>query len=128
MPIALAAGAANCDTSQTFNFKYPGDNSMVTIDAQLNGLDPGKAGAAGFDLWDVTSTSAPVRTATTLNSQKGNVPGSIELSYQRPIAGLVTIDLFNWSQQSITGTVTVVDLPSNNAPLQVVSKKAAGSC
>ncbi|MBV8085457.1 MAG: hypothetical protein JO247_11645, partial [Chloroflexi bacterium] len=48
-PINLPAGTATCDTDQTFTFNYPGDNSTVTVDAQLDGLSPNNEGQAGFN-------------------------------------------------------------------------------
>jgi hypothetical protein len=128
LQVNLPAGNVSCDTSQTFKFRYPGDSSVVTIDAQLDGLNPGNAGNAGMHVWDSTSTSAPVANATTLNNQKNNVFGSIELMYQRPIAGAVTIELYNWTQTPLSGTVTVVTLASNFSPLQVVQEKSPGAC
>lgn len=128
MQVHLPAGTAVCDTSQTFKFRYPGDDSIVTIDAQLDGLNPGNAGNAGLHVWDSTSTSAPAINVTTLSNQKDNVLGSIELMYQRSIAGAVTIELYNWTQTPLTGTVTVVTLGSNYSPLQVVQQKSPGAC
>jgi hypothetical protein len=126
--VNLPAGTATCDTSQTFKFRYPGDNSTVTIDAQLDGLNPSDAGNAGLHLWDSTSASAPVITATPLTNQKNSHLGSIELTYQRPIAGPVTIELYNWTRAPLSGTVTVLTLASNYSPLEVVQQKSPGAC
>jgi hypothetical protein len=128
MPLNLPAGTNNCDTSETFKFYYPGDNSAVTIDAQFNGLVPSNLGTAGINVWDSTSSSAPIANATSLTNQKNSVPGSVELSYSRLIGGPVTIELYNWSQTQLTGTVTVVNLASNGSPLQFVSAKSPGAC
>ena len=128
MQVNLPAGTATCDTSQTFKFRYPGDSSIVTLDAQLDGLNPSDAANAGMHVWDSTSTSAPVLNVTTLTNQINNVLGSMEVKYQRPIAGTVTIELYNWTQTPLTGTVTVVTLASNYTPLQVVQQKSPGAC
>lgn len=128
MQVNLPAGTASCDTSQTFKFRYPGDSSIVTLDAQLDGLSASDAANAGMHVWDSTSTSAPVINVTTLTNQINNVLGSMEVKYQRPIAGPVTIELYNWTQTALTGTVTVVTLASNYSPLEVVQQKSPGAC
>jgi hypothetical protein len=128
MPLNLPAGTSACDTSQTFKFSYPGDNSTVTIDAQFDGLNPSNMGSAGMNVWDSSSSTAPVSTATSLSNQKNSVPGSVEVIYQRPLGGPVTIELFNWSQTPLTGNVTVVSLASNGAPLTLVGAKSPGAC
>ena len=119
LSVSLPAGTSTCDTSQTFSFNYPGDNSTVTIDAQLNGLDPSNSANAGLNVWDSTSSSAPVQTATTRTNQKNSVPGSIELTYARGIAGRVTIELYNWTGLNLTGTVTALSTGTGSTPLQV---------
>ena len=128
MPLDLPAGTSNCNTSETFKFNYPGDNSMVTVDAQFDGLTPANLGSAGINLWDSSSSTAPVQTATSLTNQKNSVPGSVELTYARLLSGPVTIELYNWSQTPLTGNVTVVTLASNNSPLQLVGSKSPGAC
>lgn len=128
MPLNLPAGTSNCDTSETFKFNYPGDNSIVTIDAQFDGLDPSNLGSAGINVWDSSSTTAPVSTATSLTNQRNSVPGSVELSYSRPLSGAVTLELYNWSQAPVTGSVAVVSLASNSSPLQLVASKSPGAC
>jgi hypothetical protein len=128
--INLPAGTSTCDTSQLFDINYPGGGSTVTIDAQIDGLTPSNSGAAGFNVWDSThvAPAAPAGTATTLTNQKNSVPGSIELIYSSGVAGRVTIELYNWTQTPLSGSLTVIGLPSNGARVQVETRKADGSC
>ncbi len=60
-----------------------------------------------------------MQTATTRTNQKNSVPGSIELTYARGIAGRVTIELYNWTGLNLTGTVTALSTGTGSTPLQV---------
>jgi hypothetical protein len=103
---ALAAGPASVATGQTMTFdvpsspngfsqtwtlNYPGDNSNLTVDAELGGYDPSFASAIGFNVFDSQHQSAPVEIATTQSNMKTNDPKGIEFNYSSGSAGPVSI-------------------------------------
>ena len=108
--VSLAPATTSCNGAQLFTLNYPGDNTNVTIDAQLSGsgLNPINSAAVGFNVWDSTNTVAPIETANLLTNQKNSMPGMLEFNYSSGTAGLVTIELFNWAQVPVSGTVSVM--------------------
>jgi hypothetical protein len=107
-------GSTTMGFSQIMTFVYPGDNSVVTFDAQIDGLNPGNAQNAGFNVYDAENGSTAVQTVTPANNAKNQVPGSVEFSYQSSTARTVAIQFFNWNQVPATMTITPVALPQGS--------------
>ena len=126
---ALADGAGSVTTGQTTNFKvpsspngfsqswsfkYPGDNSNLTVDAELNGYDPSFATAVGFNVFDSLHQTTPVETATTQTNMKTNDAKGIEFNYSSGTAGAVTIQFFSYAPIPLSVGLTQGGLVSSN--------------
>lgn len=127
---ALAAGSGSISTGQTTTFKvpsspngfsqvwsfnYPGDNSNLTVDAELGGYDPSFASAIGFNVFDSQHQGTPLETATTQSNQKTNDPQGIEFNYSSGTPGPVSVQFFSYAPTPLTVSMTQGGLVSNNS-------------
>lgn len=91
---------------QTWTFNYPGDNSNITVDAELGGFDPSQAGGVGFNVSDAQHPGQVVEIANTQTDQKQNDPQGIEFNYSSGFAGPVNFQFYSLSRTPITVTLT----------------------
>jgi hypothetical protein len=127
-PFSLPAGNGGCDGAQLFTLSYPGDSSNLTIDAQFAIQDSTIASALGFNVWDSSGSMIPNESVTLANSLKTSATNTLEFNYSSGTPGRVTIELFNWAKVPVSGSMTVVALPSNGMPLQASNAKPSGAC
>jgi hypothetical protein len=122
------------NSAVSYQFTYPGNNSNITVTAQLPGVDPTTATAVGFNVFDSTVQSsnppAHVETATIQSNQLNSDPHSLQFNYSSGTAGPVTLQLFNYTPKSTVISLNDSGLvigASNTAPavtpvtLQLVS-------
>jgi len=100
--------------TRDWTFSYPGDNSNITVNAEVTGLDPSFQTAVGFKVFDVSHQSAPVETATLQSNQKQNDPQGIEFNYSSGTPGTVTVQLFSYAPSALTVSVSHGGLVSPN--------------
>lgn len=92
-------------SSINYKLNYPGDNSNITFTSSLNPIDPTVASAVGVNVYDTTSQAQPpmpVEVATTLTNQANSDPKQMQFNYSSGTAGLVTLQLFNYSPNAVT--------------------------
>jgi hypothetical protein len=100
--------------TENWTFSYPGDNSNITVDAGVSGLDPSFLSAVGFNVFDVSHQTAPVEIATLQTNQKQNDPRGIELNYSSGTPGTVTLQFFSYVPAPLTISMTQSGLVSPN--------------
>ncbi|MFI5267753.1 MAG: hypothetical protein ACHQ7M_10295, partial [Chloroflexota bacterium] len=95
--------ASNATTSYTFN--YPGDNSNITFTAMLSPVDSTTTSATGFNVYDNTSKAVPpppVEIATIASNELNSDPHSLQFNYSSGTLGPVTLQLFNYTPNTVT--------------------------
>jgi hypothetical protein len=93
------------NSTATYAFNYPGDNSDITFTATLNPIDPTSATAVGFNVFDTTSKASPpppVEVATIASDGMSSDPHSMQFNYSSGTSGPVTLQLFNYSPNTVT--------------------------
>ena len=100
--------------SQTWTLNYPGDNSNLTIDAELGGYDPSFASAIGFNVFDSQHQAAPLEIATTQSNMKTNDPKGIEFNYSSGTAGAVNFQFFSYASIPLSVSLSQSGLVSIN--------------
>ena len=87
----------------SYKLNYPGDNSTLTVTAQIPGADPTNGTAMGFNVYDNTAQAnnppSPVETATIQSNELNSDPHSIQFNYSSGTAGPVTLQLFNYTSK-----------------------------
>lgn len=92
--------------SQTWTLNYPGDNSNLTVDAELGGFDPSFASAIGFNVFDSQHQAAPLEVATTQSNMKNLDPHGIEFVYSAGTPGTVIVQYYSYAPAAVTMTLT----------------------
>ncbi len=107
--------------SSMWTFDYPGDNSNITFDADMNGLDPSFATAVGFNVFDAQHQTSPVEIATNQSNEKPLDPHGIEFNYSSGTQGPVTVQFFSYVPAALTVDFTNGGLvnPSSGAATPV---------
>jgi hypothetical protein len=113
--VSLDVPASPSGYTQSWTFPYPGDNSNLTVDAEVNGLDPSYQTAVGFNVFDVSHQTAPVEIANLQTNQKSNDPHGIEFNYSSGTQGTVTIQLFSYAPVPVSLNVSQSGLQSINS-------------
>ncbi|HLY63982.1 MAG TPA: hypothetical protein VKU60_00490 [Chloroflexota bacterium] len=93
------------NSTASYAFNYPGDNSNITFTASLDPIDPSNATAAGFNVFDTNSKAvppSPVEVATVASDGISNDPHSMQFNYSSGTPGPVTLQLFNYTSNTVT--------------------------
>ncbi len=118
---------ANVGVAQAWTFYYPGDESNVTFDAELGGLDALQAPGVGFNIFDVQHQSPPVFTATLQSAQRRGDPNGLEFNYSSGFAGTVTLQFFNYGSNPIDLTLSQTGLTAPGGANVPITLQPVGS-
>jgi hypothetical protein len=102
----------------TYTFAYPGDNSNITFTATLTPIDPTTVNGAGFTVFDTNSKATPpppVEVVTISSNELNRDPHALQFNYSSGTPGPVTIQLFNYTPNTVTFSLNDSGFVSNSS-------------
>ena len=89
----------------TYKFSYPGDNSNITFTSNITPVDSTATAAVGFNVFDTTTNNkppTPVEVATIASNELNSDPHMLQFNYSSGTLGQVTVQLFNYTPNTVT--------------------------
>jgi hypothetical protein len=89
----------------TYTFNYPGDNSNITFTSGITPVDSTATNAVGFNVYDTTTNAkppTPVEVATIASNELNSDPHMLQFNYSSGTPGPVTVQLFNYTPNTVT--------------------------